>query len=59
MTYTLLIFAWIGSNNSVTHIDGYSSLQACQSASTQLVGPPPVRVWAICISGPDRRSLLP
>jgi hypothetical protein len=59
MTYTLLIFTWLGAVHSVTHIDGYVSLQACQSASTQIFGPPPLRVVAVCISGPDRRFLFP
>lgn len=58
MTYVLVIFAWVGASHSVTHIGGYSSLQACQSALTQVVGPPPVRTMAICINGPDRRSVF-
>lgn len=59
MTYTLLIFTLFGNAHSVIHVDGYSSLQACQSAVTQIAGPPPLRVMAFCISGPDRRSLFP
>jgi hypothetical protein len=59
MTYTLLIFTWLGATHSVTHVDGYISLQACQSAVTQIAGPPPLRVVSFCISGPDRRFLFP
>jgi hypothetical protein len=55
MTYTLVLFVWLGAVHSVTHIDGYSSLQACQSVSTQIAVPLPFRMLAICISGPDRR----
>jgi hypothetical protein len=54
MTYTLLIFVLYGTQHSVVHIDGYLSLQACQSAVTQIMAPP-LRVTAFCISGPDRR----
>jgi hypothetical protein len=55
MTYTLLIFVVFGTYHSVAHIDGYLSLQACQSAVAQIVSLPPLRVMALCISGPDRR----
>lgn len=59
MTYSLVIFIWMGAAHSVTHIDGYSSLQACQSVVTQLSIPLPFRLVATCISGPDRRSVFP
>lgn len=58
MTYVLVIFVSLGSSHSVTHIAGYGSLQACQSALTQVVAPAPLRLMTICISGPAVRPLF-
>lgn len=59
MTYVLLVLVMHVNTVSVTRIEGYRSLVACQAAQTQVLFPVPVRVIAICINGPDAYRIFP